>query len=92
MDNIRHYRKIERLSQTELGEMVGMSRFSIAAYENGEQSPTLETLGKIANALAVPIADLIGNETSENPTKPRPKKKERQAGRKPGWLTRLMAS
>lgn len=89
MNNIRYYRKIKKLTQTELGEMVAMSRFSISAYEKGEQSPTVETLMRIANVLDVPIEELIRDEVS-NPTKPRPKK-ERQAGRKPGWFARLMA-
>ena len=90
MSNIRYYRKIKRLSQTELGEMVGMSRFTIAAYENKEKSPTVETLVKIASVLSVPIAELLRDEVS-NPTKPRLKRKERSAGRKSGWLARLIA-
>ena len=89
MNNIRHYRKIKRITQTELGEMVGLSRFTIAAYESREKSPTVETLMRIANVLDVPIEELIRDEVS-NPTKPRPKK-ERQTGRKPGWFARLMA-
>lgn len=90
MNNIRHYRKIKKFSQTELGEMVGLSRFTIAAYESREKSPTVETLVKIANVLDVPIEELLRDEVS-NPTKPRPKKKERSTGRKPGWLARLIA-
>jgi len=70
MGDIKYYRKRKRLSQTELGEMVGMSRFSIAAYENGEKSPTVGTLEKIASVLDAPFSELLAglfeNERAED--------------------------
>ena len=82
------YRKKEGLTQAELGEKLGVSAQTVWRWENGSRQPDIETAVKIANILKCTLDELI----TPNPTKPRPKKKERNAGRKPGWLTRLMAS
>ncbi|MBJ7534577.1 ImmA/IrrE family metallo-endopeptidase [Rhodomicrobium vannielii ATCC 17100] len=42
------------LSATQLAEAVGLSPQSISKYENGHQSPQLETLHALARALGVP--------------------------------------
>ncbi len=42
----RSMRKAERLTKQELAEELGLSRFTIAKLENGE-NPTLETLLKV---------------------------------------------
>ncbi|WP_300670664.1 helix-turn-helix transcriptional regulator [Soonwooa sp.] len=42
----RSMRKAERLTKQELAEEIGLSRFTIAKLENGE-NPTLETLLKV---------------------------------------------
>lgn len=60
--NIRKYRHIRRLTQEELGNMVGVSQYYISQLEKGNLrrvSPTLKVLEKIANSLDVCITDLI---------------------------------
>ena len=44
-------RKAAGLTQTRLGEMLGLPRESIARVEKGGQNVTLETLVRLANAL-----------------------------------------
>ncbi len=60
--NIRKYRHIKRLTQEELGNMVGVSQYYISQLEKGnlrKVSPTLKVLESIASALDVCICDLI---------------------------------
>lgn len=55
---IQAFRKEKGLSQAQLAEKAGISEISIRKYENGERNPKIETLGKIAMALNVPVSDL----------------------------------
>ena len=47
------------LSQDKLSALSGVHRVTIARLELGTQSPTLETLKKLADALNVPIDELV---------------------------------
>ncbi len=55
--------KIERtkrgLSQLKLAEMTSISTTSIGAIERGESSPTLETIGVLADAFKMSLPELI---------------------------------
>ncbi|MFN8790455.1 MAG: helix-turn-helix transcriptional regulator [Bdellovibrionales bacterium] len=44
------------MTQQELAEMAGTSQPTIAAYEAGRKSPTLETLQKLANSASLEIS------------------------------------
>lgn len=59
---IRDCRQDASLSQEKLGEEVGLSRSSIVNIEKGRQRPPLHTLWGIAEALDVPLEDLIPTE------------------------------
>lgn len=59
MLNIREMRKAQKLSQADLGKRVGVSRYSILAWESGNKSPTLKQLETLANALGCSPKDLI---------------------------------
>jgi transcriptional regulator with XRE-family HTH domain len=50
------------LSQVELAERAGIAPRSIAAYETGESQPTHKMLLKLADALKVSVAWLVGGE------------------------------
>jgi transcriptional regulator with XRE-family HTH domain len=70
MEHLKRLRDAAGLSQDELAEKLGMSRYSIISYENGKTSPSLEVLKKIAQALHCSLFDLV----AENPTTlPRPR-------------------
>ena len=47
------------LTQTELGELVGVTRQTIAFIEKGEFTPSVALALKLAHALQLPIAELF---------------------------------
>lgn len=59
MVNMKKLRKAKKLTQKELGELVGISEAQINLIENGKRSPSFETLLKIAEALDCEMADLV---------------------------------
>jgi len=61
---IHELRKSLKLTQSQFAELVHLSEDSIGKIERGVGIPTVETLDKIANALKVPIEDLM--RTSRN--------------------------
>ena len=75
------------LSQSAVAEKADISQTQLSKMELGQCDATTGVASAVARALGVGLSEIL---VSENPTKPRPKK-ERQAGRKPGWFARLMA-
>ena len=57
---IREKRKASGLTQARLAELSGVAVITIQQYERGKRQPRLEQLRKIANALGVPVAQLMG--------------------------------
>lgn len=57
-DNIRIYRKAKGWSQEKLAQESGLAKISIGNYERGDRCPTLESLQKMAEALAISLLDL----------------------------------
>ncbi len=58
-ENIQILRKKQSLTQEALGEAVGVTRQTIAKWENGESIPDLELAGRLAAVLDVTLDDLI---------------------------------
>lgn len=53
--------RMERgFSQQALADAAGTAKGTIQQYEAGKRQPRLEQLGRIADALGVPISDLLG--------------------------------
>lgn len=52
-------RQVQRLTQEELAQKLGISRVQVANYENGYQIPSIDTLYKIAKVFECEVADLI---------------------------------
>lgn len=50
---IRVHRERLNLSQSQLGEVIGVSGFSVAAWERGELPPTSENIDRMAACFAV---------------------------------------
>ena len=61
---IRHLRKQAGLTQVQLGNRMGVAHASVALIEKGEHNPTLNTLQKVATALDVTVAELLGCEAA----------------------------
>ena len=59
-ERIRNARRRAKLTQTELGRLVGYSINGIAKIERGESDPKFSTVLKIAEVLEVPIVALVG--------------------------------
>lgn len=59
-ENIKKYRKERKLTQIGLAEVLSKSESTIQKYESGKVIPDTSTLIKIAVALDVNIADLLG--------------------------------
>jgi len=57
--HIRDLRLSRSLTLAELAEASTISRASLSRIENGEVSPTAETLAKLSSALRLPISQLI---------------------------------
>lgn len=56
---IRDARIHVNLSQEKLADRAGMDRQAINRIEQGHQSPILDNLLRIADALGVPLAELV---------------------------------
>ena len=63
MNNVASIRKSKGLSQAELADLAGVEQPTISKLERGNESVTLRTLGAVAAALDVPLADLFVERT-----------------------------
>lgn len=72
MHKIQEIRKKCGITQAELAKRAGISEISIRKYENGDRSPKIETMSKIAEALNVPLYELYDDlsEIRVNPKVP----------------------
>lgn len=60
-DNVKRLRKKKRLTQAQLGELIGVSQQVIASYERGKSKPSLETGTNLAKALDTTVEQLLNN-------------------------------
>ncbi len=57
---IRKLRTDAGLSQEKLGEMTGLDRTYISGIERGVRNPSIRNIERLANALKVKVAELVG--------------------------------
>ena len=57
--NIQKYRKLNKITQEKLAEIIGVEINSISSIETGKYFPSPENLVKIANALNTNISNLF---------------------------------
>jgi transcriptional regulator with XRE-family HTH domain len=57
--NLRRVRRREDLSQEELGERAGLHRTEVGKLEKGKRVPRIDTLIRLAGAMAVPPGELL---------------------------------
>lgn len=57
--NMRILRRLRDISQESLAFEAGVSRTYICDIERGKRSVSIDVMGKIADALQVPLADLL---------------------------------
>lgn len=69
---LRQLRKEKHLSQSELADILELSRSSVSMYERGERKPDFETLEKIAAYFQIDMNTLLGHSPTElKMTKPK---------------------
>ena len=57
---VRELREAAALTQEDLAHQAGISTSTLSRIERGTYQPRLDTLGKLARALDVPVAGLLG--------------------------------
>jgi transcriptional regulator with XRE-family HTH domain len=60
-EHLRNLRKARGMSQNELGDLAGVNDKYLGEVERGSGNPTLELLTKLAKALDVDLATLVGD-------------------------------
>jgi transcriptional regulator with XRE-family HTH domain len=58
-ENLRRRRKELGLSQEQLGARANIQMADISRYESGSRDPRVTTIARLAQALDVPIAELL---------------------------------
>lgn len=66
---IKEARKKAGLTQAALAEKLGISYVGVSQWENDLRNPKYETLQRIATALGVSVADLLGQDKQEESSK-----------------------
>lgn len=61
-ERIRKNRQQKKLSQKELGKLLGVSQQMIGQWESPNANLTLDTIQKIATALEIDLNELLGND------------------------------
>ncbi len=67
-EKIKEFRKKKSLSQTELGNLIGVHYSHVGKYEGNQQVPSTETLKKLASVFEVSI-DYLLNDDADNAVK-----------------------
>ncbi|MFT3945163.1 MAG: helix-turn-helix transcriptional regulator [Ancrocorticia sp.] len=58
--NLRAYRLEKGLSQEAFADFVGVHRTYMGGLERGERNLTLQSVEKLAEAIGVPVRELLG--------------------------------
>lgn len=66
-DNIRHYRKINNMSQEELAEKLDVTRQSVSLWESGQTQPSLDNIIALSKLFGVSTDDLLTSKNAEEP-------------------------
>lgn len=66
-DFIAQKRRVQNLTQEQLGEMLGVSNKTISKWENGKCMPDYSIIQELCSALHVTLSELInGKDATEN--------------------------
>lgn len=63
---IMYNRKLKKLTQEKLGDLLGISYMTVRRWETGKSNPDIAELQKISNVLDVPIEQLLDKESPES--------------------------
>ena len=68
LNRLKEYRSSQRINQTELGKLAGVSRQTISLIERGDYSPSVTLALKIARIVQVSVEDIFMYEEDEDET------------------------
>lgn len=60
--NLRRARRLKEISQESLALELGMSRPYLSSVERGARNVSIDNMGRLADALSVPLRDLVDPE------------------------------
>lgn len=65
-ENIKKFRKLEGLTQKQLGELIGKSTITIRKYEANDVQVSMEVLHDISKVLNTPMVMFLNNEADKH--------------------------
>ena len=68
LNRLKEYRSSQRINQTALGKLAGVSRQTISLIERGDYSPSVTLALKIARIFQVSVEDIFMYEEDEDET------------------------
>ena len=68
---VRAFRQAKGLTQAEVAERADCSLDAISSFERGKYIPSLATAVAVARALEIPLAELVGEDSDNNPKRAR---------------------
>lgn len=69
---IRELRKRKKLTQKDLGDIIGAAESTVSLYETGRRTPDLDTLSRLADFFGVSVDYLLGRESDSTPEDQKP--------------------
>lgn len=60
-ENIRKYRKLNKMTQTELAKKLGVGTSTVSSWELGSNKPLMDNVTKMANLWNVKMSDIVGD-------------------------------
>ncbi len=63
--NLKHLRKLKRLTQNDFAQKIGINRPKLGSYEEGRAEPSLTTLQNISQFFKIKIDDLLERDLSK---------------------------
>lgn len=69
-ENIRKYRKLHKMTQKQLGDLLGVHFTTVSSWEKGHNKPLMDKASKMAQLWNINVSDIIGDSpTIKNPVK-----------------------
>ena len=65
-NNLKYLREQKKLSQNKLAGLLGVNQTTIARWENGEMSPSLESILDISDVLNISLFDLASQDLAKD--------------------------
>lgn len=64
-ENIKKYRKLNKMTQTDLAKRLGVGTSTVSSWELGSNKPLMDNVTKMAKLWNVRLSDIIGEESIE---------------------------